>query len=346
MRRGSSSVLATVLSLLAVCVMAAPASAAVLPEFTVSTKLVATFGASKLNTAGAEITSTEGSTTASETVSKQAGKFTVWFKNASLGGKECHSEGDTEHNILVPVEYHTVHGVGGTKYLLLLLMTSGTQISCKFLATKVVVESGSTLLGTIGPNHTKTRSFAMAVDAPMGLQQVREYENDAGGSVATELKLKVDGVSAKGSEGSETISVETEQDTELIGGGEEEEAIVGEFGGGEGGGGPKDVVTRDKNELKFGLVNVGAESAEGVVTYTANAAVKFGSIKKFYPEFKAVKDTCSNQKLAPKGTCKVGIKFKPLATSKETDFLSFDYEIEATKEVLETALVTLEGTGN
>jgi hypothetical protein len=212
------AVLAVAALTVALGAMTASASAAVLPEFTVNTKLTATFAKSKLNTSGAEIQSTKGGTTNSELVSKQAGKVHIVFEGSTLGGKECHSTGTGEKEgvITVPVEYHTVHGVGGSTYLILFLVTEEVKISCKFLATKVVVESGSTILGKIGPSKTKTTSFTLEVNAPEGKQEITEYENDSGVAVKTELKLKVDGVSAKGSQEDDAASITTESATELI----------------------------------------------------------------------------------------------------------------------------------
>ncbi|HEY1833080.1 MAG TPA: hypothetical protein VGG08_01480 [Solirubrobacteraceae bacterium] len=204
------------LSIVLSVAVASPASAAVLPEFTVETNLTATFGTSKLNTSGAEIKSTEGVFNDSEVESKKLGKGLIWFKLSSLGGKECHSTSpsDTEGNILVPVIWHLVHPKGSTIYLILFLVKA-TTISCKFLATKVEVLEGSTILGRI-TGTGKTTSFKLEVNVPEGKQEFTSYENDAGETISTELKLKVDGVSAKGTQEDQAATITTEKATELI----------------------------------------------------------------------------------------------------------------------------------
>jgi hypothetical protein len=212
-----------VLAVLATTVVAlmlgadASATAATLPEFTIETNLTASFGESKLNTSGAEIKATAGIFNGSEVESKRNTRFSIEWKGLTLGGKECHSTSpsDTEGLVLIPVTAHLVHTPGSKEYFLLLLVDS-TTIACKFLATKIEFLEGSTIIGKITPGKTKTQTFNLEVNVIEGKQQFTNYENDAGESVTTELKLRVDGVAAKGTLESQAATITTEKETEMI----------------------------------------------------------------------------------------------------------------------------------
>ena len=197
-------------------IAAASASALALPEFTVETKLESKFGKSKLNVSGAEIKSTEGGSnlSQSELVNKSLGKTTIWFKKSTLGGFQCHTSGDANENILVPVEWHVVPPKTGGDELIAFLITENVEIKCT-IAT-VTVLKGSIVIGKIGPIGSKGKTFTLEVNAPGGSQEITEYENNAGEKVKGTLKVKVGSTEATGSQEDEAATVTTEKETELL----------------------------------------------------------------------------------------------------------------------------------
>jgi hypothetical protein len=203
------------LSMVLSAVVTASASAANLPEFSVETNFSATFGKSKLNTSGAEIKSTKGGFTNSVVINKRLGTGTIQFEGSTLGGEECRSEGNAAGTSLisVPVEWHLVPTPTQQDFFIVFLVKE-TKIKCKFLSTTVVVENGSTIIGKIAA--TSKTKFTLAVNVVSGKQEFTKYENDAGEAVETALKLKVDGISAKGTQEDEAATITTEKETELL----------------------------------------------------------------------------------------------------------------------------------
>ncbi len=183
-----------------------------LPAFSVETKFKGTSGKGKLNLTGAEIKCESGTNEGSAT-STQLGTFTIDFKSCSLGGKECHSEGDTEGIILVKGEYHLVR-LGAEKAGIWFLVNE-VKITCKFLSTKTAVKGN--VLGKIEPVNSKTTSFTLPVNVVEGKQEVTEFENNEGVKEKAKLEGSVNGGAFKAAtEESAENKITTEKETEVV----------------------------------------------------------------------------------------------------------------------------------
>ncbi len=185
--------------------------AALLPQFTVETKFTGTSGKGKLNLTGAEIKCEEDTSEGSPT-SKLLGKFTIDFKKCTLGGKECHSEGDAEGVILTTGEYHLVRlGLGKAG---LWFLVNPVKITCKFLSTKTEVKGN--VLGGITPINTKTTKYEIAVNVIEGKQEFTKFENDELLQEPAKLEGSVNGGAFKeATEESAENKITTEKETEI-----------------------------------------------------------------------------------------------------------------------------------
>ncbi len=185
--------------------------AAVLPQFTVETKFTGTSGKGKLTLSGSEIKCEEGTSEGSPT-SKLLGKFTIDFKKCTIGGKECHSEGDAEGIELVAGEYHLVRlglGLAG-----MWLLVNPVKIVCKFLSTKIELKGN--VLGGITPINTKAAKFEIAINAMEGKQAFTQFENDELLTENAKLEGSVNGGAFKeATEESAENKITTEKETEI-----------------------------------------------------------------------------------------------------------------------------------
>ncbi len=196
----------------AIAAAAASAAAVELPTFTAKTTFKGTSGKGKLNLTGAEI-KCESATNEGSPTSKRLGKFTIDFKSCTLGGKECHSEGDAEGIILVGGEYHLVR-LGAGKAGIWFLVNE-VKIVCKFLSTKAAVKGN--VLGGVEPVGTKTTSFTLSVNVNTGKQEFTEFENNEGVKEKAKLEGSVNGGAFKeATEESAENKITTAEETEVI----------------------------------------------------------------------------------------------------------------------------------
>jgi hypothetical protein len=190
---------------------ASSASAVALPVFSVATGFTGTSGAGELKAALGTIKCKKDTIEGGHT-SNTLGPYTIDVKECSLGGEECHSLGGSAGLTQVGGEWHLVRlktEDAGIWFLVPL-----THIECKLLGTLILL-LGS-LLGLITPILTKTTKFEIAVEAPGGVQAIKEYENDAGAKVAVSLKASADdGEEGAASEASAENIIKTEKETEI-----------------------------------------------------------------------------------------------------------------------------------
>ncbi len=201
--------------LLAASVATSSAAAVELPEFGVETRFTGTDGKMKLNLTGGETKCNSGTNSFSPS-SKRLGTFTIDFKECSLGGKECHSEGDAEGIVLIAGEYHLVRIKAGDAGVWFLLTT--VKLTCKFLSLKEELKGN--VLGLITPIGTKTTRFTININVIEGKQETTEFENDGGEKVKASLEANTNGGSFKQT----TIEVAenkltSEKETEIVHGG-------------------------------------------------------------------------------------------------------------------------------
>ncbi len=183
-----------VLALLAMFALAAVASAAAsaaeLPVFSPETSFTGTSGKGKLNLTGAEIKCEKGTNSGSPK-SNKTGNFTIKFEKCSLGGKECHSEGQAEGSELIETtgEYKMVR-LGVAKAGVLFEVTP-VKIKCKFLSTKTEVKGN--VLGGFKEVNEKNTKFEIPVNVKEGKQEIESFQNDEGVAESTSLLGSVNG---------------------------------------------------------------------------------------------------------------------------------------------------------
>ena len=178
----------------ALCALGGVASSAsatmVLPNFSVQTGGEATGGAGTLFGA-AEISCTDVKSTITMNADKKSGTFDINFLGCKAFGAECHSEGDEKGIILNKGNWQLVLGtVAGADKHFVLFEPLETKIVCAFLSTKVVVKG--TVLGEITSTGANTFNLKTVATSKTG-QEFKEYENDEGALVKTQLLSNTNG---------------------------------------------------------------------------------------------------------------------------------------------------------
>jgi hypothetical protein len=219
MRRVKFGVLALCALAAVFSAIAASASAETLAEFTVETaasspkqSVTSTFetpSAFEGKLVSSELSSTQ------EPENKKEGKLHIMFYNVKcenplLGSATAESLGDEAGIVLVEGKYSVVDSN------LILLTINKTHIECLYGVTILLTVEG-TLLGTLSPTGSKTKSFSLTVKGKKGTQEPSSYKNNAGTSITPELKTSKNEESpAKSSQNeSKAVSLETTLATEL-----------------------------------------------------------------------------------------------------------------------------------
>jgi hypothetical protein len=187
----------TVLAALAFTAIASSAAFAVeLPEYETQTNFTGTSAASKLNLTGAGIKCASAATTGTAS-SKQHATGTITYSTCTLGGEECHSLGDPAGIILVEVLFILLRLKTADPGVLFGL-DKALHIECKFAGTLVLIpaENASNtegILGLITPILTATKEYKVAVNVSAGVQEVTQFENDAGEKVTVKFEGSING---------------------------------------------------------------------------------------------------------------------------------------------------------
>jgi hypothetical protein len=177
------------MAVLAVSIAAvATASADELPQFSVETGFEGKFGKSEVILTGAAISTPKGEFTGTAT-SKRLGLLTMQFLENTLGGKECHSEGDAAGVVLVKGEWHLVPRPGSTTDPLYAILIPRYHVNCLFLNILTLYQG--CLLGLIEPAGKDTTAFKLNIKAPEKKQELLKFLNDEGKEVLCNLKAQV-----------------------------------------------------------------------------------------------------------------------------------------------------------
>jgi len=171
-------------------VASSSASAETLPKFDIETHGTGTFGKSKLNLAGANITSAKGQISSflfTPGTEKRLGTFDILFEETNILGEPCLSLLDSLGIILVTGTWHLVHLPKEEKHVSLLLLIDEIHIECPGIGLLVLILAGSSILALILPIETLTKHFKLLVNVKEGKQECTEWVDDAGKVHKTEL---------------------------------------------------------------------------------------------------------------------------------------------------------------
>jgi hypothetical protein len=159
------------------------------------------------------------STSEGELTNEVIGTFHIHFEKCTLEGEECHGLGEAAGVILALGKIEVVFlklGTGTGLTVGVLFTTEEVHIECKFLS--ILLRVKGTLVGSITPTNTKTKSFIPVVEQSKGNNKIVKYFNAAGTEEGTSLLTSV-GTGAFALSGQETKEAKetTAKEIEIMG---------------------------------------------------------------------------------------------------------------------------------